>query len=77
MRSIKWDKSLWLEGADSNLLNGLQWKPNIVSFVGDQSRRLQSAGNHSLKIAHTADANTPGGRATSLKNRELLRIALA
>jgi len=38
MRSIKRDKSLWIEGTDSGVLDGLQWKPNVVSFVDEQSQ---------------------------------------
>ena len=39
MRSIKRDKSLWVEDADSRALDGLKWDPNAVSFTdeGDQS----------------------------------------
>lgn len=41
MRSIKRDKSLWVEDADCRLLDGLKWEPNAVSFIDEREKVVE------------------------------------
>lgn len=40
MRSIKRDKSLWVEDANCGVLDGLKWEPNAVSFTDEKDQSV-------------------------------------
>lgn len=48
MRSLKRDKSLWIEGADGHALDKLSWEPNQVSFLDSNLEELIAFRIHPL-----------------------------
>jgi hypothetical protein len=37
MRSLKQDRSLWVEGVERGAMDGIRWKPTDVSFINDET----------------------------------------
>jgi hypothetical protein len=40
MRSLKQDRSLWVEGVERGVTDGIRWEPTDVSFVNDETGEL-------------------------------------
>lgn len=37
MRSLKQDRSLWVEGVERGAIDGIRWKPTDVSFTNEET----------------------------------------